>query len=94
MKIRNINGTPETVCAGGSWMQYWEKFSGQKTSFCLAAGCVGKDLAGAHVQKADTRDASWYIYPLCISHNERARELEVSDGYKLVPVDGVETCEP
>ncbi len=55
---------------------------------------MGKDLAGAHVQKADTRDVSWYIYPLCISHNEKARELEVSDGYKLVPADEAETSEP
>jgi len=91
MKIRNINGTPDTGRAGGSWMQYWENLSGQKTTFCLAVGCMGKDLIGAHVQKTDTRDVSWYIYPLCIFHNERARELEVSDGYKLVPVDQAET---
>jgi hypothetical protein len=94
MKIKNINGIPDTGCACGSWMQYWEKFSGQKTTFCLAMGCVGKDLAGAHVQKADTRDVNWYIYPLCISHNERAKELEVSDGYKLVPAEQAETFEP
>ena len=91
MKIRNINGTADTACACGSWMRHWEKFSGQKTTFCLAAGCVGRKLAGAHVQKADTRDVSWYIYPLCLFHNERAKELEVSDGYKLVPVNTVET---
>ena len=93
MKIKNINGASDAACACGSWMQHWEKFSGQKTTFCLAVGCMGKDLVGAHVQKADSRDDKWYIYPLCNSHNERSKELEVSDGYKLAPVDTSETCE-
>ena len=93
MKIRNINGISDAPCACGSWMQHWEKFSGQKTTFCLAAACMEKDLVGAHVQKADARDDAWYIYPLCLSHNERSEELEVSDGYKLVPADKAETCE-
>jgi len=93
MKIKNINGTADIGCPGGSWMEYWEKLSGQKTTFCLAVGCVEKDLVGAHVQKADARDDHWYIYPLCHSHNERAKELEVSDSYKLVPADEAETSE-
>jgi len=91
MKIKNINGNPDIASAGGSWMEHWEKLSGQKTTFCLAVGCVGKDLVGAHVQKTGPRDDNWYIYPLCVSHNERAKELEVSDAYKLVPVNAAET---
>jgi len=94
MKIKNINGTSHDACACGSWMQHWEKFSGQKTTFCLAVGCVGKDLVGAHVQKAGANDDNWYICPLCTLHNEKAKELEVSDAYKLVPADVAETCEP
>jgi hypothetical protein len=93
MKIRNINGTSDAAGANGFWMEHWEKLSGQKTTFCLAVGCVGKDLVGAHVQKADARDDNWYIYPLCISHNERSKELEVSDAYKLVPADKAGMCE-
>jgi hypothetical protein len=93
MKIKNINGASDTVCACGSWMQHWEKFSGQKTTFCLAVGCMGKDLVGAHVQNADAWDDQWYICPLCISHNERSKELEISDSYKLVPANMLETCE-
>ena len=92
MKIRNINGTADTACACGSWMRHWEKFSGQKTTFCLAVGCVGKDLIGAHVQNADAWDDTWHIYPLCNFHNQKSKELEVSDGYKLVPADKAETC--
>jgi hypothetical protein len=93
MRIKNINGTSDIACTCGTWMEYWEKFSGQKTTFCLAVGCMGKDLVGAHVQKTGARDDNWYIYPLCISHNERSKELEVSDGYKLVPADKAEMCE-
>ena len=52
-----------------------------------------KDLAGAHVQKADARDDGWYIYPLCNFHNQRSKELKVSDGYKLVPADKAAACE-
>jgi len=90
MKIKNINGTAAIACPSGSWMEHWEKLSGQKTTFCLAVGCVDKDLAGAHVQKADARDDNWYIYPLCNFHNQASKELEVSDGYKLVPADVAE----
>ena len=74
-------------------MQHWEKFSGQKTTFCLAVACMEKDLVGAHVQNTDAWDDTWYIYPLCSSHNEKSKELEVSDGYKLVPANKAETCE-
>lgn len=93
MKIRNINGISDPPCACGSWMQHWEKFSGQKTTFCQVVGCMEKDLVGAHIQKADAWDDTWYIYPLCNFHNQRSKELQVSDGYKLVPADKAETCE-
>lgn len=93
MKIRNINGISDTACACGSWLKHWEKFSGQKTTFCLAVGCMEKDLVGAHVQHADSWNHNWYIFPLCVSHNERSKELEVSDAYKFAPADKAETCE-
>ena len=92
MKIKNINGTSDAACTCGSWMQHWEKFSGQKTSFCLGVGCLEKDLVGAHVQKADACDDNWYICPLCIFHNEGAKELEVSNAFKLIPANKAATC--
>jgi len=48
---------------------------------------------GAHVQKADSSDAKWYIYPLCSAHNQSTAELEVLDAYKLVSANKKETCE-
>ena len=93
MKIKNINGTSQTNCVCGSWLKHWEKFSGQTTTYCPVKDCLKKDLVGAHVQKANSSDNKWYIYPLCNGHNQATGELEVSDSYKLVSANKKETCE-
>ncbi|MHB8104525.1 MAG: hypothetical protein ACYDG5_03185 [Dehalococcoidales bacterium] len=93
MKIKNINGTSQTTCACGSWLKHWEKFSNQTTAFCPVSTCLNKDLVGAHVQKSNSSDDKWYIYPLCNAHNQSKGELEVSDTYKLVSANKKETCE-
>lgn len=94
MKIKNINGTSDTTCVCGSWLKHWEKFSGQTApSFCPVTACLKKDLLGAHVQKADSPDEKWYIYPLCSAHNQVKGALEVLDAYKLVSANKQQTCE-
>lgn len=93
MRIKNINGTSDTTCSCGSWLQHWEKFSKQSALFCPVIHCLNKDLVGAHVQKANSNDDKWYIYPLCTSHNQSAGPLEVSNSYVLVPANKKETCE-
>jgi hypothetical protein len=95
MKIQNINGTHDRECKCGSWFKHWENFSGQKRpSRCPAYGCGNTNLVGAHVQKGgDSKDQSWYIYPLCASHNKHEGELEVSNSYKLVSANKKKTCE-
>lgn len=93
MKIKNINGTVDNACSCGSWLMHWEKFSGQTTEYCQEVACTNKDLVGAHVQKANSLDNKWYIYPLCNKHNRHDGELEVSDAFKLVPANKNETCE-
>jgi hypothetical protein len=51
------------------------------------------DLIGAHVQKDDSKDKNWYIYPLCGKHNAtKEKSLEVSDIYELVSANVSETC--
>ena len=93
MKIRNINGTSQKKCNCGSWLKHWENFSKQTTSFCGEINCRGKDLSGAHVQKDDSKDNKWYIYPLCGKHNAaRGQTLDVSSAYKLVSANVSETC--
>lgn len=95
MKVRNINGTSDTICSCGSWIAHWKNFSGQKKpTLCPAYGCYNDDLVGAHVQKGDnSADQNWYIYPLCSEHNKHKGELKVSESYKLVPANKKETCE-
>jgi hypothetical protein len=93
VKIKNINGTSQTTCACGSWLKHWQKFSGQTGTYCPATTCENKDLVGAHVQKANSPDNKWYIYPLCSAHNQSTGELEVADYYKLVSANKKETCE-
>ncbi len=93
MKIRNINGTSQTTCKCGSWLKHWEKFSGQSVIYCPVVACMNKGLVGAHVQKSDSSDNKWYIYPLCNAHNQSTGTLDISDTYKLVSANKKETCE-
>lgn len=93
MKIKNINGTSQTTCVCGSWLNHWGNFSGQTVTYCPASGCLNTDMVGAHVQKANSSDEKWYIYPLCNAHNQSTATLEVSDSYKLVSANKKETCE-
>ena len=49
-----------------------------------SSGCSNSDLVGAHVQKANSSDKSWYITPLCKACNQRTDEFDVF--WDLVPV--------
>jgi hypothetical protein len=92
-KIKNINGTSDTICKCGSWLNHWEKFSGQTIpTYCSETRCTNKDLVGAHVQKAYSTDNQWYIIPLCKSHNNSSGELEIVDSVKFVSANKSETC--
>ena len=94
MKLRNINGTSDTACRCGSWLDHWKKFSGQSAYFCGAVSCSNTELVGAHVRKGGgSRDQQWYIYPLCGSHSQHRGELEIWDDYRLVSANKKETCE-
>jgi hypothetical protein len=94
MKLRNINGTSDTLCSCGSWLAHWKRFSGQSIEYCQAIGCLNRELVGAHVQKGGgSSDPSWYIYPLCRYHHKYGGELEVPDPCTLVSANKKETCE-
>ena len=54
---------------------------------------MNQDLVGAHVQKAESLDNKWYIYPLCNSHNQYKGVLEVDSSKNLVSANKRETCE-
>jgi len=92
-KVKNINGTSQTDCICGSWLQHWEKYSGRKATYCSDKICIKTELVGAHVQKAFSSDNRWYIIPLCKVHNGSIQEIEISDSIILVSANKEETCE-
>lgn len=93
MKVRNINGTSANTCKCGSWLNHWKKFSHQSLpATCPVIGCWEPPEVGAHVQKDNSTDKSWYIIPLCKKHNAKADSLTVSDSIKLVSANVSNTC--
>ncbi len=61
---------------------------------CPVIGCSNKAEVGAHVQKDDSADKSWYVIPLCKKHNsETGKALEVRDDPTLLAAANVAlTC--
>ncbi len=85
-RIKNVVGSSRFPAPSGyeSWLDYWEKKTGIKKSICGASGCSNTVLVGAHVQKVNSADKSWYITPLCTKCNQRTDEFDVH--WDLVPV--------
>ena len=94
MKVTNINGTSDNTCKCVSWLEHWEKYSGQSLpSYCAESKCMSKPEVGAHVQKDSTSDKSWYIIPLCKTHNaEKGKSITVIDSIKLASANVKDTC--
>jgi hypothetical protein len=94
MKAKNINGTSDTTCACGSWLDHWMKVSGKALpQFCSEEKCIQKPEVGAHIQKEEMNDASWYIVPLCKAHNaEKGMSININNAVQLVPANISITC--
>lgn len=88
--VKNINGTSDNTCLCGSWINHWRKYTQKLPVFCSVNSCNDTDLVGAHVQK-DSNDMSWYIVPLCKSHNKSATPLDIGNS-TLVSANRRETC--
>jgi hypothetical protein len=95
VKVNNINGTSDTKCKCGSWLDHWKNFSRQALpSSCPAKSCNQKPEVGAHVQKDSSTDRSWYIIPLCSTHNaQTGKSVDVSDSVAFVSANKTQTCE-
>ncbi|TET21395.1 MAG: hypothetical protein E3J71_09875 [Candidatus Stahlbacteria bacterium] len=96
MKVTNINGTSQKTCKCGSWLDHWKNFSEQTLpAYCPEVNCYNKPEVGAHVQKDSSTDKSWYIVPLCKTHNAKKGEtitiIDI-DSIKLVSANVSETC--
>jgi hypothetical protein len=94
MKVNNINGTSDSSCKCGSWLDHWMNFSGESLpSYCSEKACIRKPEVGAHVQKDSSTDRGWYIVPLCTEHNRQTgKSLDLVDSAKLVPANVSQTC--
>jgi hypothetical protein len=92
MRVKNVPGPLQDACACGSWLRHWERFSGQRTSYCAEITCYNRDLDGAFVRPAAGFDPSSYVLPLCTAHRGFSGELTVSDNFVLVSADPAETC--
>jgi len=91
--VKNVNGTSGLKCKCGSWLDHWKRFSGQTVNYCVEVGCREKEVLGAHVQRDDIFDRSWYIVPLCAKHNQQTNSLAISDAVNLVSANRAITCD-
>ena len=88
LRVRNLNGSTQAPSNTGSWLAYWEKFSGQTAYGCFVSGCNNKRSVGAHVQKDIASDRNWYIIPLCDECSRKTgQDLDVWDLAMLVPAN-------
>ena len=88
MRVRNLNKAAPGRNDSGSWLAYWEKFSGQIAYGCFVSGCKNTRSVGGHVQKDSSTDKSWYVVPLCDDCNRKTgQDLEIWDLAMLVPAN-------
>lgn len=94
MIVTNLNGTTDNSCRCSSWLLHWMLYSGQNLPhICSVQGCIKDVSVGAHVQKFDSRDRSWYIVPVCTEHNaQRGGILILMDGIALASANVSDTC--
>ena len=87
VKVKNLNGTSDNKAPAeySSWLEFWEKKAGKKAGEC--GHCTADAEVGAHVQKADSSDKSWYIVPLCKTCNKKSSSEEFTVYEPLVAVN-------
>lgn len=94
MKVNNVNGTTDSTCRCGSWLEHWKKFrGGMLPTSCSERTCTKNPEVGAHVQKDSASDKGWYIVPLCKDHNgQTGKSLDIMDSTTLVSASVSQTC--
>lgn len=88
-----VNNPDSSNCACGTWLDHWNKFSGQAAPVhCPLLMCVEKTEVGAHVHKEGSAGKT-YILPLCKRHASQPGEtIVVNDYLPLVSANVTETC--
>jgi len=88
IEVKNKKGTADKTPPAGysSWLDFWEKKKGKKTTTCEVSGCNGNPDLGGHVIKSG-EGSKEYILPICTSCNKKPDD-EVFKAWDtdLVPV--------
>jgi hypothetical protein len=94
LKINNINEKRREICACGSWLNHWKKFSPKPFKrYCPVIGCTEKPEVGALIRKVSSTDERWYITLLCEKHEaQTGKSLDVTDSTILVSANIADTC--
>jgi hypothetical protein len=93
IQVRNIEGTSDNTCKCSSWLDHWKNYGGDSIpKYCSEEKCTSPPTLGSHVQKNSATDKSWYIIPLCATHNKKADTLSVVDSTKFVSANVSATC--
>ena len=94
--VQHIKGSSEVSpkCKCGSWIKHWEKFSGKTRDKCSVVGCTEAAMEGAHIKIVNGTINSWYIMPVCESHNPPTnKKATVKSNTVFVPVRKDWACE-
>lgn len=75
IEVKNKKGTSDKTPPKGykSWIDFWEKKKGSKSTNCEVMLCSGKAEVGGHVIKSG-EGAKEYILPICISCNNKSED--------------------
>jgi len=75
MNWQNVTNSGDLKWSGGSWKNYWIKYSEQMwPQHCCREECSNEATDGAHVVCVNS-DIK-YIVPLCGDHNPRSKEKQ------------------
>jgi hypothetical protein len=94
VRVQVVGGSPQSVCACGSWLIHWQQHSGCSVpGHCPEFNCMNRAEVGALVEKEGAADGKRYVVPLCSACASRTGEaIAVSDAIRLVPADSGENC--
>jgi hypothetical protein len=73
-------------CACGTWLEHWQKYSGERLpALCSAMACPCTPAVGAVVRMTGGFNELSYIVPLCMEHGaQRGQAIELIPGARLV----------
>lgn len=71
VKVKNVEGSSflNPPFPYSSWLDYWEKNTGNRATYCACFGCSNRAEHGAHVHIYGAFDNNMYIVPLCSECN-------------------------